>query len=73
MADELVTFMIFADPNEANVVKTKLESEGIFCFLANEELMFSPNLRTVIGQVELKVKPQDLKKAKRIINVAQAS
>ena len=69
MVEKLVSIGIYSDPIEARVMKSKLESEGIYCFLANEELMSSPNLRTVIGQVELQVKSADVKKAKKILGL----
>jgi len=67
MISQLVTISEFSDPLEANVAKSKLESEGIYCFLANEELMESPTLRTVIGSVKLQVKSSDMERAKQIL------
>lgn len=69
MADELVTIAGYSDPNEANVAKSKLTSENIFCFLADEELMESPALRTVIGSVKLQVKSSDAQRAKQILDI----
>jgi hypothetical protein len=69
MQAELVTIAVFSDPILGSISKTKLESEGIYCFLANENLMSSPNLRTIIGQVELKVKVVDAAKAKKILKL----
>lgn len=69
MENELVTIAIYGNPIEAGVAKTKLDSENIYCFLANEELMSSPNLRTVIGQVELQVKFSDVIKAKQALGL----
>ncbi len=69
MIDQLVTIEIFQDPIEANIAKSKLSSEGIYSFIANEELMSSPNLRTVIGEVQLKVKKSDEKKAQKILKI----
>ena len=67
MISQLVTISEFSDPLEANVAKSKLESEGIYCFLANEELMESPTLRTVIGSVKLQVKSSDMEREKQIL------
>ncbi|MBI3379658.1 DUF2007 domain-containing protein [Candidatus Gottesmanbacteria bacterium] len=69
MTNQLVTIAVYGDPNEGNIVKSKLESEGIYCFLANEELMSSPDFRTIIGQVELQVKSEDAEKAKQILGL----
>lgn len=69
MTDELVTIIEYSDSIEANVAKSKLTSENIFCFLANEELMNSPTLRTVIGSVKLQVKSKDVKRAKQILGI----
>ncbi len=70
MADQqsLVTMALYADPVLASVAKTKLDSEGIFCFLAEEELMNS-SLRTVVGEVRLQVKQKDLTQAKKILKI----
>ena len=65
----LITIAEYSDPIEANVVKTKLDSEGIFCFLQNEELMGSPTLRTVIGFVKLQVKSSDAERARKILGI----
>lgn len=69
MLDELITIAEFSDPILANVAKSKLESEEIYCFLANEELMESPTLRTVIGSVKLQVKSSDAKRARQILGI----
>ncbi|MBI3379449.1 DUF2007 domain-containing protein [Candidatus Gottesmanbacteria bacterium] len=69
MTDELMTIAEYSDPNEANVAKSKLTSENIFCFLADEELMESPTLRTVIGSVKLQVKSSDAERAKQTLDI----
>ncbi len=69
MAEELVTIRIFSDPIEAGVMKSKLDAEGIYCFIVNEALMSSPHLRTVIGQVELRVRSSDVEKVKEILGL----
>lgn len=69
MMDNLVTIAIYGDPIEAKIAKSKLESEGIYCFITNDELMSTPTLRTVIGQVELQVKSSDVQKAQKILGL----
>lgn len=70
MANRLITVNVYNDPVEANIAKSKLTASGIFCFLANEELMSSPTLRTVIGSVELKVNLIDKAEARRILGLS---
>ena len=68
MVDNLVTIKTFTDPLEASVAKTKLDSEGIFCFIADEELMNS-SFRIIVGQVRFQVKKSEVKRAKKVLKL----
>lgn len=69
MTNKLVTIGVYGDPIVAGVAKTKLDSEGVFSFIADEMLMNSPQLRTVINEVRLQVREVDVLKAKKILKI----
>ena len=66
---ELVLLRRFRDLPEALLAKGKLESEGIPCFLADENMVrldwFISNL---LGGVKLLVDPEDFLEASRLLN-----
>lgn len=68
-ASELVTIAKYGNPILAEVAKSKLTSLDIYCFLANAELMSAPLLRTVIGEVELRVRREDVKRVRKILGL----
>ena len=56
MTDEFVTIATFDQPVEAHLARSKLESEGIPCFVAEERfIQVNWLLASVFGCVELKV------------------
>jgi ribosomal protein S27AE len=67
-SDDFVTVATFARPVEAHLARTKLESEGIPCFVTDEQLVqvnwLFPN---VIGGVKLKVPASYAPRAKDIL------
>ncbi len=69
MGDRFVTIAAFSQSIDAYVVKTRLEDEGIECFLADEHLV-SINwlLSDAVGGVRLKVWKEDAERALEIIN-----
>ena len=65
--DFIVTIATFYDPIRAQILKTKLESEGIPCFLADGNLLPSVSFFSNEGGVKLKVRREDAKNALEII------
>ncbi len=65
MSEQLVTIATFATAIEANLARTKLESEGIECFLADEYRGHQPYLP--VGGVKLQVRDTDAQRAIEIL------
>lgn len=64
---KLVTIKTFTDTPEANIIKGHLESEGIKCFLKNENIVNADlALSTAVGGVELQVEEGDRERALEI-------
>ncbi|MFQ5816331.1 MAG: DUF2007 domain-containing protein [Terriglobia bacterium] len=68
MAEKLVTIATFQQPIAAHLAKTKLESEKILCFVADEHMtrmfrFYSP----FIGSIKLQVKESDVERALEIL------
>ncbi|MBI1315361.1 DUF2007 domain-containing protein [bacterium] len=65
---EFVIVRTFDDPLKAHVLKTKLESEGIECFLHDDILMtLMPLYNIAVGGVKLKINANDLSYATEIL------
>jgi hypothetical protein len=65
--DDIVTFETFYDPILAEIIRTKLEANGIPCFLADENMgTIYPAYNQGGGGIKLKVFERDLEKCKEI-------
>ncbi|HPL06977.1 MAG TPA: DUF2007 domain-containing protein [Bacteroidales bacterium] len=53
---------------EANIVKSMLESNGIACFLSNENSVFTPGFFSASSTVLLHVMEEDIEKASSLID-----
>ncbi|MCB0749381.1 MAG: DUF2007 domain-containing protein [Ignavibacteriae bacterium] len=63
-----ITIKTFTDPNEANICKGRLESEGIKCFLNNEaSIGANPLLQNAVGGYQLQCSENDAEKALKIL------
>ena len=64
----LVTALTFDDSVSAHLVKTRLENEGIKCFIFDEHIN---NVMHIYGQavggIRIKIKEEDVLKAKQLI------
>ncbi|MCL6614978.1 MAG: DUF2007 domain-containing protein [Firmicutes bacterium] len=68
MPEELVLVKSFLWPFEANMAKSRLEADGITCFLFDEEIVTANWLySTAVGGVKLFVKAGDLERAREIL------
>lgn len=69
MDEKLVILKTFMYPSEAYPLMSKLENEGIMCFLDGENtITVHPFLSNAIGGVKLKIRESDLKAALQIID-----
>ena len=65
---DLVTIATFPGPVEAEIAKSRLESEGIPSFLGNELASgMMPFLKPGLGGVSLQVARDDVERAKEIL------
>lgn len=70
----LVTIATFSQPAEAYVLKAKLETEGIWSFVADELTVTTYWLYSnAIGGVKLQVREQDVERALDILGIQQNS
>jgi hypothetical protein len=66
---ELITIRQFRDLPEALLAKGSLESSGIECFLADENLVrLDWFISNFIGGIKLKVRPVDVENARKILD-----
>ncbi|MEX0315978.1 MAG: DUF2007 domain-containing protein [Allomuricauda sp.] len=69
MESEFHTLGTFEFPADVQIIKGKLESEGIMVFLRDETTINSdPLISTAIGGVKLQVYTKDKKRAKQIFD-----
>ena len=65
---ELVTIKTFDNSIEAHIMKSKLESENIMCFLLDENIVgLNPLYDVAVGGIKLKIKKSDVGQATEII------
>jgi hypothetical protein len=63
-----ITIKTFTLPAEVAVIRTRLESEGIECFVMNEfTAQVNPLFSNAVGGVQLQVKEQDVENAMAIL------
>jgi hypothetical protein len=66
--DELVTVASFADVAEAELAKERLELEGVRAFVMGAQTAgVMPYLTSSTGGVRLQVAPEDLERAREIL------
>ncbi len=67
---DLITIAKFSETFEANIVKGRLEEEGIECLLQNELIVNTIWMSSdAVGGIKLKVNPSDVQRAKEILNL----
>lgn len=70
--DDIITFEAYHDPMLAHIVRTKLEANGIPCFLADElTIGANPLYNNALGGIKLKIFARDLERCKEIVNDRQ--
>ncbi|MRJ09964.1 hypothetical protein EDL98_02555 [Ornithobacterium rhinotracheale] len=66
--DELITLQTFTNDFEAEVVKGRLEAEGVKAYLFNENSVYTLGFTiNNAGEIQLKINAKDLEKAKHIL------
>ena len=66
--DKIIVFMTFDNPFEANLIKTKLESEGIECFLSDENMVaLNPLYSHAVGGIKLHIFEKDFRDAQNLL------
>ncbi len=66
--DKIVTFESYYDPMLAHIVRTRLEANGIPCFIADENTIGSnPIYTNTAGGVKLKVFERDVQRCREIL------
>ena len=68
MDDKLITVLTFTYPHELVIIRGRLESEGIECFVQDElTVQVSPFYSNAIGGIKLQVRESDYQKAVEIL------
>lgn len=72
--NELVTVKVFDDYISANIFKDRLEYEGIYCFIKDEQTLTMNWLWSqALGGIKLQVRQEDVEKAVAILEVDEAN
>jgi hypothetical protein len=65
---ELLTVKVFDNAIEAHLWKTKLENEGILCFLFDENVVSThPFYANAVGGIKLMIRATDAEQAKMVL------
>ncbi len=71
---KLITLKSFDNPIQAHMLKSKLESEEILCFLFDENIMtLNPLYNISTGGIKLKINESDLDKAVSILQTLEST
>jgi hypothetical protein len=66
--DKIITFESYYDPMLAHIIRTRLEANGISCFVADENAIGSNAVfNPALGGVKLKIFERDLEKCRQIL------
>jgi Flp pilus assembly protein TadD len=72
ISHDLVTIATFSQPAEAHVMRTKLQAEGVWSFVADEGIVTMNWLYTnVVGGVKLQVRKRDVERAHDILGLKE--
>lgn len=71
---KFVTLKTFDNTIEANLLRSKLESEGIPCFLFDENMVsLNPLFNLTLGGIKLKIRESDAEKALHVIKEIEST
>jgi hypothetical protein len=66
--DKIITFESYYDPMLAHIVRSRLEANGIPCFIADENtIAANPLYNQATGGVKIKIFERDLERCKEIL------
>jgi hypothetical protein len=66
--DQIITFETYYDPMLAHIIRTRLENNGISCFIADENMIgINPLYNNALGGIKLKIFERDLEKCRAIL------
>ncbi|MEO8147898.1 MAG: DUF2007 domain-containing protein [Bacteroidia bacterium] len=65
----IITFQTFDNPISANIIKARLEENGVHCFLSDENMVtLYPIYNLAVGGIRLNIFEEDLEEANLILN-----
>src|ERR1035437_6892708 len=68
MEDKIITFESYYDPMLAHIVRTRLEANGISCFIADENTIgANPLYNQAVGGIKIKIFERDLERCREIL------
>ncbi|MDB5139593.1 MAG: hypothetical protein JWR12_1509 [Mucilaginibacter sp.] len=68
MDDKIITFESYYDPMLAHIVRSRLEANGISCFIADENTIgANPLYNQAVGGVKIKIFERDLQRCRDIL------
>lgn len=71
---ELITARIFDNPIDAHLLKSKLENEGVNCYLFDESTVtLDPMISNAVGGIKLKIEKSDTEKVKNLLQQIESS
>ncbi len=66
--DKIVTFESYYDPMLAHILRTRLEANGIPCFIADENTIgANPLYNQAVGGIKLKIFERDMERCREIL------
>jgi len=66
--DDFITVLTFTYPHEIAIVRARLESEGIECFVQDElTVQVNPFYSNAVGGVKLQVRESDVEKTMKLL------
>jgi protein-tyrosine-phosphatase len=71
--DRLVTVAAFNNPSEAYLLKGRLETEGIECFVADENMTNIGLYNPLVGGMKIQIRESDLAKATAVLDPLRES
>lgn len=70
---ELITIKTFDNSIDLHIVKARLESEGVTCFIFDENIVsLNPLYNITVGGIKLKVREEDVSKAIAVLREIEA-
>ena len=67
--DRIITYESYYDPMLAHIMRSKLEDNGIPCFIADENTIGAqPLFNQAVGGIKLKIFERDLEKCREILS-----